>query len=432
MAMHKESVFWCTLGAFILLLASSSAETITTQLDIFDSISICAPLNVLVVPTPINKVTIDADESVLPLVKATVSGSQLSIETTGDIHVEGSIEVRVYLPATALRALEVRSTAGVYLAPGFTSEVLSLSTGQLEGSIAATQLTAKQLSIFAEGLAKVTVDGSFEKVSVDAQGASSVHIAGLQNEATLSLTGLLDVAISATSAGASIVGTSQGSRVLFNQGTCLMKGSAAGGALCVKDSGLTISAAPLQWVCKAAITGSNTCQISGSYASAFSSAGSGCPVMAWKDADASPERPATTRRRLRQTSTSVSSSSSSSGSDPISYSYTKTSTGADGQPAITSCSFTNNKGGCQVNGVPVPVQQYSGDLPILPPAPAPAPEGAPAATQAVASTTQTAQTAQAAQTASSVSSAISSATSTGGSGTSCVFVNGIGGCQSTG
>jgi hypothetical protein len=45
------------------------------------------------------------------------------------------------------------------------------------------------------------VEGSFGEVSVDAKGAASVHIAGLEQKATLSLSGLLDVAVTATNAG---------------------------------------------------------------------------------------------------------------------------------------------------------------------------------------------------------------------------------------
>lgn len=44
----------------------------------------------------------------------------------------------------------------------------------------------------------------------------------------------------------------------------------------------------------------------------------------------------------------VHAGSVSTGSLPTSYTYTTTSTGADGEPSITSCSFINNKGGCQV------------------------------------------------------------------------------------
>jgi hypothetical protein len=36
------------------------------------------------------------------------------------------------------------------------------------------------------------------------------------------------------------------------------------------------------------------------------------------------------------------------GSFPTSYTYTTTSAGANGEAYITSCSFVNNKGGCQV------------------------------------------------------------------------------------
>ena len=59
--------------------------------------------------------------------------------------------LQVSLPATALRALEVRSSSDVYIAPGFVSKTLQLTTSQLGGSIAASQLSAEQLSISAAG-----------------------------------------------------------------------------------------------------------------------------------------------------------------------------------------------------------------------------------------------------------------------------------------
>jgi hypothetical protein len=47
-------------------------------------------------------------------------------------------------------------------------------------------------------LARVTIDGKFDEVSVDAEGTSSVHISGLEKKATLNLRGLPDVAITAS------------------------------------------------------------------------------------------------------------------------------------------------------------------------------------------------------------------------------------------
>ena len=47
----------------------------------------------------------------------------------------------------------------------------------------------------------MTVEGRFGDVSVDAEGASSVLIAGLEKKATLSLGGLPTVAITANNGG---------------------------------------------------------------------------------------------------------------------------------------------------------------------------------------------------------------------------------------
>lgn len=395
---------------FVLLASAtfSSAEKVTITLDAFNSISVCVPINVLVVPSSdgISNILIEADQA--HSIRATVSGEQLSIENTDSIKTTSPIKVTVSLPAAALQAVKTQSMSDVYLAPGFVLEHLSLTTGQLGGSIAASQLTAEQLSISTAGVAKVTVEGTFGEVGVDAKGASSVHIGGLQKKATVNLSGIPEVAILAVDAGASIVGTSEGGKVMYNQGSCSINGSGVG--LCVRASDLKISAAPLQWTCNAAITGSNMCHSSGSSASTFTSTGSDCPVMVWKDAQKSAGERPTTSRKLRATTTSSVSSKT-----PTSYTYTTTSTGADGEPAITSCSFINNKGGCQVNGSPVPVQQFGGEFS---PAPGPAAEADPAFAQKVEEITAVANTATA------------TAFKTGG--TSCVFVNGIGGCQATG
>lgn len=59
--------------------------------------------------------------------------------------------LQVLLPPVALQSLELRSASEAYLAPGFDSQSLQLTTGQLGGSIAATQLAASKLSIAAAG-----------------------------------------------------------------------------------------------------------------------------------------------------------------------------------------------------------------------------------------------------------------------------------------
>lgn len=399
------------------------AATTTKDLEPFDSISICAPLNVLVVPSTNGASQIRIEADMASSLSATVSGSRLSIETTGSMQANNDIKVTVSLPATALRALEVRSSLNVYLAPGFVSKALQLTTGQLGGTIAASQLSAEQLSIFAAGLAKVTVEGRFGDVSVDAEGASSVLIAGLEKKATLTLSGLPTVAITANNGAATIVGTSQGSQVVYNQGRCSVKGLVPGVALCMKDAGLKISAFPLRWTCKATITGASTCHTSGSSASTFISTGSDCSIMSWETPKTASNEKPTFNRRLRQTTISSATSSSkvtsSSGSRPASYTYSTTSSGASGQQSVTSCSFVNGIGGCQVDGTPVPVQQLDVDFP---PTPSPGPLGGPLAAEPITPVTRAANAA----------TTISTATATGTGGTSCVFVNGIGGCQSGG
>ena len=71
------------------------AASTTTDLERFDSISICAPLNVLIVPstTGESQISVKADQA--SSIRASVTGSLLTIETTGDIQAKGDIKVTV-------------------------------------------------------------------------------------------------------------------------------------------------------------------------------------------------------------------------------------------------------------------------------------------------------------------------------------------------
>ena len=71
------------------------AATTTKDLEPFDSISICAPLNVLVVPSTNGASQIRIEADMASSLSATVSGSRLSIETTGSMQANNDIKVTV-------------------------------------------------------------------------------------------------------------------------------------------------------------------------------------------------------------------------------------------------------------------------------------------------------------------------------------------------
>jgi hypothetical protein len=100
----------CTLPIFITLLSATLclAESIQKDLGAFSSILVCAPLNVLLVPSKhaTKMVSIEGDLSATSNIRATVSGSQLSIETVGSIDAKRDIKVTVQPSANFLPDLE--------------------------------------------------------------------------------------------------------------------------------------------------------------------------------------------------------------------------------------------------------------------------------------------------------------------------------------
>lgn len=125
----------------------SGAQTL--PLTPFARVAVCTPFTVLVQPSSGYSVTIDADEALKGAITTLVDGDTLLLESNSFTTTK-TIKVTVGLPASKLTTVTARGTFPVVVAPGFTSQKLTIST-QGTSVLNVVGIDAASLSIMNSG-----------------------------------------------------------------------------------------------------------------------------------------------------------------------------------------------------------------------------------------------------------------------------------------
>lgn len=139
---------------------AGSPVTKTLPLPAFSNISICTPLNTLVLPGPAGQygIVLSGEPEVLAEIDASVNGQVLSIVLNGPIDTTQEVKVTVMLPADALSAVEHYAPgADVVVARGFQATDFSAQSAFGAGELYIQGLTATNVQLDVAGYVLVLV-----------------------------------------------------------------------------------------------------------------------------------------------------------------------------------------------------------------------------------------------------------------------------------
>ncbi|RMZ55872.1 hypothetical protein APUTEX25_003838, partial [Auxenochlorella protothecoides] len=187
--------------------------TKTIPLTAFSNISICTPLNTLVLPGPAGQygIVLSGEPEVLAEIDASVTGQVLSIVLNGPIDTSQEVKVTVMLPADALSAVEHYAPgADVVIARGFQATDFSAKSAFGAGELYIQGLTATNVHLDVAGLGNVVLEGTYTNVAATSSGTGSLYIVGVSTQVSLQLSGLSKAYVIPSGPTASITGSASG------------------------------------------------------------------------------------------------------------------------------------------------------------------------------------------------------------------------------
>jgi hypothetical protein len=171
---------------------SGNVQTESREVSDFDAVDVGGVFQVEITAQKDFSVTVEADDNLLPLVKTTVEGNTLKIESDGKLHPTKPIVIRISAPdiagldvsgASSTTLIDVKNSALSVDASGASKIKISGETAKLTVDVSgATKINAEDLrstdtSVDASGASGVTVNVSGE-LRADASGASNITYTG--------------------------------------------------------------------------------------------------------------------------------------------------------------------------------------------------------------------------------------------------------------
>ena len=168
------------------------------QVGSYDLISVSHVIKATLVPGSEGELLLEGEENLLQHIITEVSGNQLTLKAEKGYQLEpsrGSEGIRIRVPVTDLRALEVSGAAHISARDGFTFgdlEIDGSGAGEMDLAFSATHLEVE-----VSGACEITLRGSTESLEVRGSGASNLNAFDLQAQtAEARLSGAANVKIS--------------------------------------------------------------------------------------------------------------------------------------------------------------------------------------------------------------------------------------------
>jgi len=171
---------------------SGVAKTETREIAAFDTIEVDGALSLDLVTGPLDKLSITADDNLLPLLSTKVTGSKLTVRPTAPMTSKTPIVVSVRAPA--VKSVELAGTVHIS-ATGLTGPSFTLTstgttdarlTGKVDaleihaggmGNVHATDLVTKQTHVDITGAGNAEVNAT-EKLVAEVSGTGSIQYRG--------------------------------------------------------------------------------------------------------------------------------------------------------------------------------------------------------------------------------------------------------------
>ncbi len=144
------------------------------QISTFKQLTITVPATVIFNNNSATLLAITADDNILPLIKSSVDGDHLRIETTGSFNTQHKLKIT--LGTKQLQQLHLHST-------------IDLTLNQLQG---------ERFTLSAEGQSNVTANGTIDNLVITLSGSHKLNFKTLQsNQVLLTTEGSNDVTLDA-------------------------------------------------------------------------------------------------------------------------------------------------------------------------------------------------------------------------------------------
>ncbi|KAL3144747.1 hypothetical protein ABBQ38_001868 [Trebouxia sp. C0009 RCD-2024] len=231
--------------------------------DPFSTIQVCAPVNVLIVPSNSTNYTVSgqADPGVLQSLIPVVANGTLQLQTSGNFTTNNIVSLQVALPADQLTGLILSSPASqVTLQSGFSSPNFGISAPFSSGNVYALGLDTANLSIANSGTGNVLVNGTIGSAMVSSSGTGSVYLLGVNTSVVVDLAGVSSVYLRNANRNVMIGGSSSGvNSVYYQNGICTIPSPFGFGGPCVQQPLVNVPTINPQWSCGLMVTGNFTC-----------------------------------------------------------------------------------------------------------------------------------------------------------------------------
>jgi hypothetical protein len=165
------------------------------SLPTFNSIEVSGAYEILITQGTPQKVTVEADENLLSLIKTEVKGDELSIYDKEPMH--SSRSLKIYITVADLKKIDISGSCDLKSQGKITTEDLVL---EISGSADThLDLDVKRLGVGCSGSSKMNFSGTALKSQMSVSGASDIYAFDLATETTsveISGVGHVDVNVS--------------------------------------------------------------------------------------------------------------------------------------------------------------------------------------------------------------------------------------------
>jgi hypothetical protein len=136
----------------------------------FDGIDVSGAFDIYLKQGPVEQVTVEADDNLLPIIRTEVVGGTLRIGLKKPIN--HATQMKVYITVKDLKKIDVSGAVDI----------------ETEGKIA-----GNELSIDASGASDLKMEVAYQKLDLDCSGASKLRFSGMANTVSADLSGACDI-----------------------------------------------------------------------------------------------------------------------------------------------------------------------------------------------------------------------------------------------
>ncbi|CAK0737066.1 hypothetical protein CVIRNUC_000849 [Coccomyxa viridis] len=262
----------CTLAVVALAsagLVAGQTTSNTTYFTYFESLSVCAPVSVLVNQSADGKysITVDADAAAnKALVISYQGGKGLGIESLGDFNSSNPIKITLSLPPGVFNYAELDYTNSDLVI----DNTFSKDKGEIANNGDGTVIVNKgmdgslnKVSIVGSGDLVMRGKGTYSELFSD--GSGNRYLSGLQGQINIKHDGSGSVNVQPGTGYTNIGGVDTGTgSVSYTQGNCTVRkdpdaGPAMVGNACTQVGSMSVPPQTIRWTCGIAVKGDYAC-----------------------------------------------------------------------------------------------------------------------------------------------------------------------------